>query len=331
MSAPPAGHPSSHTHGAAEEHCRCRRSRSRRYIRSSLPSTGPRMSRNRRVSRAWICELPPSLSSRGIVRGSNESSEVMGSKSRMMSSLIRPPGLKTNHPTVNPSGALARAPAGAPARAPARAPAWRSCWIPASAPASARRLRSCALAEPIAHSRTAAHLALQTGNPLSRCHPASLLTNRSDFIAVGLREPRDGARCVERSVDERETTRYCQLTIAQAVPKNRAFGCMRGARQVRSPCTAASAAGQSRRDARGCDQPVVNARHGRQWRDREMVPLWLAACGSRHCCSSAASLLSSPTRTIALTARSSGTRRRARARVRVCQQACPAICSQRGV
>ena len=54
--------------------------------------------------RAWSCELPPSLPSTGMVRGSKESSEPIGSKSRMMSSLIRPPGLKTNPPTVNPSG-----------------------------------------------------------------------------------------------------------------------------------------------------------------------------------------------------------------------------------
>ena len=43
------------------------------------------------------------------VRGSKESSEPMTPKSRMISSLIRPPGLKVKPPTVNPSGSVAGA------------------------------------------------------------------------------------------------------------------------------------------------------------------------------------------------------------------------------
>ena len=147
-SVPPAGRPSSHTRGAAEGHCCCRRSRSR-CTSAALCPRPVRACRGTAASPcAWRFELLPSLPSMGIVRGSNESSEPMALKSRMMSSLIRPPGLKTNPPTVNPSlGSGAGGCAAVGGARPSRS-------LASPQPPSTGAL-VCALAEPIAHRKTA--------------------------------------------------------------------------------------------------------------------------------------------------------------------------------
>src|SRR5688572_3787859 len=97
------------------------------------------MSMLNRVSLAIRFEFVRSPASIGIARVSNESSLSIGLKSRMMSSLTRPPGLKVKSPTRKPSTGLGSCAAGTAGAAGAGA---------AGAPASGAGALSCAAAEP---------------------------------------------------------------------------------------------------------------------------------------------------------------------------------------